>query len=68
MAYKEFTLEDRYTILSLRIQGVTTSEIAEKLGRHRCTIYLEVKGIHVLMVVIDLQRFHQGRLIYCSAL
>ena len=43
MNYHQITREERYTISALRKQGCRTSEIASILGRHRSSIYREIK-------------------------
>ena len=43
VGYRQLTTEERYTIAAMRGQGHTVDEIATTLGRHRCTIYREVK-------------------------
>lgn len=41
--YKQLTSGERYTIACLKKQGLSISEIANMLGRHRSTIYREIK-------------------------
>ncbi len=43
MHYRQLTSGERYTISSLRRQGLSASEIADEIGRHRSTIYREYK-------------------------
>ena len=43
MSYHQITREERYTISALRKQGYRTSKIASVLGRHRSSIYREIK-------------------------
>ena len=43
MSYHQITREERYTISALRKQGYRTSRIAAVLGRHRSSIYREIK-------------------------
>jgi IS30 family transposase len=43
MDYRQLSTEERYHIAAMRGQGLTSSEIAAALGRHRCTIAREVK-------------------------
>ena len=43
MNYHQITREERYTISALRKQGYRTSKIAAVLGRHRSSIYREIK-------------------------
>jgi transposase, IS30 family len=43
MSYRQLTSEDRYMLAALRRQGLNQSEIARSLGRHRSTIYREVR-------------------------
>lgn len=39
--YTQLTLDERITMMRLRWQGVSFTEIGQKLGRHRSTIYRE---------------------------
>lgn len=39
--YQQLTLEDRIRMGELRLQGFSVARIAERLGRHRSTIYRE---------------------------
>ena len=41
MHYRQLTSAERYTISSLRRQGLTASEVAIEIGRHRSTVYRE---------------------------
>jgi len=41
--YQQLTLEDRIRIGELRLQGFSSTRIAECLGRHRSTIYRELQ-------------------------
>ena len=43
MNYRQLTSGERYTISTLKRQGFTISEIAYEIGRHRSTIYRELK-------------------------
>ncbi|NOQ88732.1 MAG: IS30 family transposase [Gammaproteobacteria bacterium] len=43
MNYRQLTSGERYTISTLKRQGFTVSEIAYEIGRHRSTIYRELK-------------------------
>lgn len=43
MKYQQITTEERYTLSALRKQGVPVAQIAEQLGRHKSTIYREIK-------------------------
>lgn len=43
MKYQQITSEERYTLSALRKQGLPVAQIAEILGRHRSTIYREIK-------------------------
>jgi len=43
MKYNQVTSEERYTIYTLRKQGMCNSQIAKFLGRHRATIGREIK-------------------------
>lgn len=43
MAYHQITSEERYTIAALRREGLSPSQVARRLGRHRSTISREVK-------------------------
>jgi len=43
MTYHQITSEERYILATLRKQGLTKSEIARELGRHRSTIGRELK-------------------------
>jgi IS30 family transposase len=43
MKYKQLTPEERYTISSYRKTGLSVSQIAKEMDRHRSTIYREVK-------------------------
>src|SRR5213593_3769313 len=42
MEYKQLNADDRYLIAAMRAQGTPTSVIAQKLERHRSTIYREI--------------------------
>lgn len=41
--YHQLTREERYSIAALRKQGLSTRQIALRLGRHASTIYREIK-------------------------
>ena len=43
MAYRQITLEERYTMAALRRQGWCPARIARELGRHRSTVYREFR-------------------------
>ena len=43
MTYQQITSPERYIISALKIQGLSVREIADHLGRHRSTIYNELK-------------------------
>lgn len=43
MKYHQITSEERYTISTLRKQGYNSEKIARYLGRHRSSIYREIK-------------------------
>jgi len=43
MDYHQLTSDERNTISALKTQGLRPSEIAENLGRHRSTVYRELK-------------------------
>ena len=43
MKYNQLTPQERYTISSYRKAGLSVSQIAEEMGRHRSTIYREIK-------------------------
>lgn len=43
MTYTQLTLEDRIVISTLRKEGLNSSQIAQRMGRHRSTISREVK-------------------------
>lgn len=43
MSYQQITTEERYTLSALRKQGLTVAMIALALGRHRSSIYREIK-------------------------
>jgi IS30 family transposase len=43
MEYCQLTQAERYSIASMRRQKLTVAQIALRLGRHRSTIYREVK-------------------------
>src|SRR5262245_55599946 len=43
MKYRHLSTEERYEIGAMRRQKLGMGEIAEHLGRHRSTIYREVK-------------------------
>ncbi len=45
MSYKHLTIEDRSKIEILYHEGYTASQIAEAIGRHRSTIYRELKRV-----------------------
>ena len=42
MTYRQLTLEDRIVISTLRKEGLNSSQIAQRMGRHRSTISREV--------------------------
>ena len=43
MKYQQVTTEERYTLAALKKQGIPIAQIAEIMGRHRSTIYREIK-------------------------
>src|SRR5437762_7591059 len=43
MTYRHLCTEERHQIAAMRGQYVVISEIAESLGRHRSTVYRELK-------------------------
>jgi transposase, IS30 family len=43
MSYHQITSAERYILSALRKQGMSTVEIAQQLGRHRSTIWRELK-------------------------
>ncbi len=43
MKYQQLTTEDRYTLSALRMQKFSVAKIAKVMGRHRSTIYRELK-------------------------
>jgi transposase, IS30 family len=43
MKYQQLTTEDRYTLSTLRMQDYSVTKIASVMGRHRSTIYRELK-------------------------
>lgn len=43
MSYHQITSEERYILSALRKQGMSTVEIARQLGRHRTTVWRELK-------------------------
>lgn len=43
MRYRQITSDERYILARLRLQGVKIRQIANILGRHRSTIYRELK-------------------------
>src|SRR5215204_6157300 len=43
MTYRQLTPEERYMLAALRRQGLTQSQIARALGRHRSTVCREVR-------------------------
>src|SRR5262245_37573671 len=43
MKYRHLSTEERYEIGAMRRQKLGMAEIAEHLGRHRSTVYREVK-------------------------
>lgn len=43
MSYRQLTLDERYMLHTLRLQGHSNAEIARELGRHRSTIGRELK-------------------------
>src|SRR5271154_1331024 len=43
MKYHQLSTEERYEIAAMRRQGLRMSEMADHLGRHRSTLYREVK-------------------------
>lgn len=45
MSYKHLTIEDRSKIEVLYHQGYTANQIAQAIGRHRSTIYRELKRV-----------------------
>ncbi len=42
MNYQQLTSGERYTISTLKRQGLTINEIADEVGRHRSTVYREL--------------------------
>jgi IS30 family transposase len=42
MKYQQLTSNDRYILAALRRQGISISDIADELGKHRSTIYREI--------------------------
>ncbi|WP_028119610.1 helix-turn-helix domain-containing protein, partial [Hutsoniella sourekii] len=45
MSYKHLTIEDRSKIEVLYQEGYTVCQIAQAIGRHRSTIYRELKRV-----------------------
>src|SRR5699024_10535086 len=45
MSYKHLTIEDRSKIKVLYHEDYTVNQIAEAIGRHRSTIYRELKRV-----------------------
>lgn len=43
MKYQQLTSEDRYILAALKKQGLSIQQIADNMGRHRSTIYRELK-------------------------
>jgi transposase, IS30 family len=43
MKYNQLTSEERYAISSYRKTGLSVTQIAQEMGRHRSTIYREIK-------------------------
>ena len=43
MTYPQITLEERYHLYALRVAGVSRTGMARALGRHRSTIYRELR-------------------------
>jgi IS30 family transposase len=43
MKHHRLSTEERYEIAAMRRQGVPVAEMAKHLGRHRSTLYREVK-------------------------
>jgi transposase, IS30 family len=43
MSYRQITSEERYKLSALRVQGLSNTQIAERLGRHRSTIWREFR-------------------------
>lgn len=43
MSYEQIVLGERYTINTMRLQGKSIPEIANEIGRHRTTIWRELK-------------------------
>lgn len=43
MTYRQITSEERYTIAALRREGLSQSQIARRLGRHRSSISRELR-------------------------
>ena len=43
MKYQQLPTEDRYTLSALRMQNFSIAKIAKSIGRHRSTIYRELK-------------------------
>lgn len=43
MSYHQITSDERYRLSALRVQGLSNPQIAQQLGRHRSTIWREVR-------------------------
>lgn len=43
MSYHQITPQERYRLSALRVQGLSNAEIAKAMGRHRSTIWREVR-------------------------
>ena len=43
MAYKQLSVEERHQIAAMRAQNISMQRIAVAMGRHRSTVYREVK-------------------------
>ena len=43
MAYKQLSVEERHQIAAMRGQSIAMGKIAVAIGRHRSTVYREVK-------------------------
>ncbi len=43
MSYHQITSDERYRLSALRVQGHGTTSIAREMGRHRSTVWREVR-------------------------
>src|SRR5690349_16140545 len=43
MSYRQITSDERYRLSALRMQGLSNPEIARTMGRHRSTIWRELR-------------------------